>query len=163
MTGPDGLAAIAPAHSRILILGSFPGVRSLAERCYYAHPRNRFWPLLARLCAAEIPEDQQARAALLDRAGIALWDVLQSAERHGSLDQRIRNPVPNPVAVLAAGLPMLEAIAFNGRAAWALGAHLHHLPYRMFPLPSTSPANAARSLDDLADAWRVVAPFIRPN
>ena len=84
-----GLAPIAGKSSRLLILGSLPGDESIRRQQYYAHPRNHFWPIMAGLLGEELPEDYEKKKAMLLRHGIALWDVLFSAEREGSLDTNI--------------------------------------------------------------------------
>lgn len=160
MNVPRGLEPVAPVHSRLLILGSFPGTMSLDRRSYYAHPRNRFWSVVAAVIGVADPGAAQGRLEMLDRAGIALWDVVAAAERAGSLDAQIRNPVFNPVATLVRSLPLLRAIAFNGRTAWKLGADLHQLPYRMIDLPSTSPANAVWTVPALVERWADIRPFL---
>ena len=86
---------VAPPGARVLILGSMPSVESLNQGFYYAHPRNAFWRILAQVYAEPFPEVIPARIALLERHELALWDVLASCERQGSLDSAIRQPAPN--------------------------------------------------------------------
>ena len=88
---------IADKHSRVLVLGTMPGAMSLAKRQYYGHPRNAFWPIMARLCDRELPEDYALRKAMLLDAGIALWDVCGECEREGSLDSNICHEKPNRI------------------------------------------------------------------
>ena len=154
-----GFEPVYDTSSRILILGSFPSVQSRENGFYYGHPRNRFWPLLARLCSEDTPGSIDNKKAFLLRRGIALWDVVQSCEITGSSDASIRDVVPNNVPQILASAP-IERILTNGRTADNL--------YRRFLLPvtgidavclpSTSPANAAWTIDRLADAW---APALR--
>lgn len=149
-------------QARVLILGSMPGVASLTAQQYYAHPRNRFWPLMQALFCVPLAADYDTRVAALNEAGVALWDVLQSCERPGSLDSRIvrGTEVPNDIASLLARHPTLEVIALNGGAARdafrrsvapELGARLDAV--RVLAMPSTSPANAAVGLDALRGRW----------
>lgn len=153
--GASGAAAV------LLVLGSFPGARSLAEQRYYAHPQNRFWRFLG--AAAGLPlaaAGWAARLRLLEQGGIALWDVLAAADRPGSLDAAIRNPVANDIAGYAQTLPNLRAIACNGATSFRLSA-----PWRarvavpVVPLPSSSPANARTPADALENIW---AATLRP-
>lgn len=157
-----GLPPITGPHPRVLILGSFPGTRSLAEARYYAHPQNRFWRTVAPVVdrAADAPYD--TRTAALRRAGVALWDVLASCERRGSLDSAIvpGSEVPNDFGDLMEQLPVLERVLFNGRKAAEMFSRLV-VPEEYWPdlgvalrvLPSTSPANAAVGLDALRMVW----------
>ena len=163
--GPDrpvlqGLPPLGSAGSRLLVLGSFPSVASLAAGQYYGHPRNQFWPLLSALWGQDLramPYEQ--RCAWVVRRGLAIWDVYASCRREGSLDADIRSAVPNDLQALVSGMPGLRAIAHNGgesarslRVTQALG-----LP--VFRLPSSSPANASWSFDRKLQAWREVLAF----
>lgn len=118
----SSFAPIARADARLLILGSLPGDASLAAGRYYAHPGNQFWRLLGTAIDTELAAlDYDTRIAALQSAGIALWDVVASAVRPGSLDGAIREHEPNRLAELVASLPKLQAVAFNGRTAARLG------------------------------------------
>ena len=135
------------AHT--LILGTFPSVRSRAEGFYYGHPRNRFWPMLAAVYGEPVPADIPAKRALILAHGLALWDVLQSCEITGSADASIRAAVPNDIAGLAARCGIRRILA-NGQTA---GRLCRQAGFDCIVLPSTSPANAAWSLDALTAAW----------
>jgi len=134
---------VTPPGARVLILGSMPSVESLNQGFYYAHPRNAFWRILAQVFSEPFPEDIPGRIALLERHDIALWDVLQSCEREGSLDSAIRRPVPNDFEGLFRRCPGIRRILFNGGTAerlfmkwgkpWMEGRSCRRLP-------STSPA-----------------------
>lgn len=147
---------VAPPGARVLILGSMPSVESLSQGFYYAHPRNAFWRILAEVYAEPFPEDVPGRIALLNRRGIALWDVLASCERRGSLDSAIRQPVPNDFEGLFRRCPDIRRILLNGGTAhrlfmkwgrpWTEGRSCQRLP-------STSPAYTLSYERKLAQ-WR---------
>ena len=152
-----GLPPVAGPATRLLLLGSFPGMASLAAQQYYGHPRNQFWPILAALWGVDLPALPYAqRLAVLAERGLGLWDVYASCQRQGSLDSAITAPEPNDLAALARGLPLLQAVAHNGaesaramRVTAALGLAVHRLP-------STSPANASWSFERKRAAWAAV-------
>jgi len=134
---------VAPPGARVLVLGSMPSVESLNQGFYYAHPRNAFWRILAEVYGEPFPGDIPARVALLERHDVALWDVLQSCEREGSLDSAIRQPEPNDFEGLFRACPGIRRILLNGGTAARL--FLKHgasfLEGRSWTrLPSTSPA-----------------------
>jgi hypoxanthine-DNA glycosylase len=153
----QGLAPIAPPAARLLVLGSFPSVASLAAQQYYAHPRNHFWPILGALWGIDLAALPYAkRVAEARRRGLAVWDVYAACRREGSLDAAIDDAQPNDLPGLARRLPRLAAIAHNGgesaramRVTRALGLPVHRLP-------STSPANASWSFERKLAAWRAV-------
>lgn len=144
-------------HSRILILGSFPSVRSRQVGFYYAHPQNRFWPLVARLYGEPVAQTTKERRAFALRNGIALWDVIESCLITGSSDASIRNAKPNEIAWLIRQTG-IEHVYCNGQQAHRLFERLcaQSCGMRAIPLPSTSAANASWTLDRLADAWQVI-------
>ncbi|HWW55292.1 MAG TPA: DNA-deoxyinosine glycosylase [Sphingopyxis sp.] len=134
----------AAPDTRLLILGSLPGVRSLAEQQYYAHPTNQFWRLLGEVVGqplADMPYDD--RLAALREEKVGLWDVIRSAERHTSSDSLIREAEAHDLAALIADLPDLRMIAFNGGKAATIGRK--QLPpldrIAVVDLPSSSAAN----------------------
>ncbi|HJA26352.1 MAG TPA: DNA-deoxyinosine glycosylase [Candidatus Fournierella merdigallinarum] len=140
--------------SRVLILGSWPSPESWRQGFYYGHPRNRFWPLLARLCGAETPQTVGQKRALILQNGLALWDVLESCTVTGASDASIKDPVPVDLAALLKAAP-IRAVLCNGATAWRLYEALLRpvSGIAAVRLPSTSPANAAWSMDRLAAAW----------
>ena len=154
-----GLPPVVDPHTRLLILGSFPGARSLAEQRYYAHPHNQFWRLLQMNLApdTELPSDYANRLQCLHDWGVGVWDVYASCLRAGSLDSAIREPQLNDFVALARSLPQLAGIAFNGGESWK-----HHrmvqaqLDLPMWRLPSSSPAHASWTVQRKAEAWRAV-------
>ena len=160
-----GLAPVAGEAPRLLILGSMPGAASLAAAQYYAHPANRFWPLMAALFPEEAESlaspDYYVRLAGLCAAGAALWDTIGECERDGSLDSAIRNLRPNDIGEFLAGHPTITTVILNGTksaSVWRRHAERAALAVRpglrILALPSTSPANARMRLADLASAWR---------
>ena len=143
------------SRSRILILGSFPSVKSREAGFFYGHPQNRFWRVLAAVYDDALPATVDDKKAFLLRHGVALWDVIASCEIRGSADSSIRDVVPNDLSVILNAAPV-ERIFVNGKTAERY--------YKQYAetvtgraavcLPSTSPANAAWSLDALIGAWR---------
>lgn len=145
------------ADSRALILGSFPSVKSRESGFYYGHPQNRFWRVLAALFCEDVPQEKGEKIALLRRNRIALWDVLSRCEITGSADTSIRNEAPNDLTAIFA-TAKIRCVFTNGKAAHAL-YQKYLLPrwgIQDVCLPSTSPANAAWSLDRLIQAWQPV-------
>jgi len=148
----------------VLILGTYPSPKSREVNFYYGHPQNRFWPLLAKLCHADLPQTVDEKRALLLDHRIALWDVCESCEIKGADDSTIKKErmTPNDIAPLFKE-SRIEAIYCNGSKAYALFQHFFKgaaaLP--VFLLPSTSPANAAYSIDRLAVSWKII--FRKPQ
>ena len=143
--------------SRVLILGSFPSVKSREQRFFYGHPQNRFWRVLAAVLNCPVPGSVEEKKALLLSHGIALWDVIARCEISGSADASIRNVVPNDLTgLLRSG--HIERIYCNGGTAAALYRKylLPHTGMETVTLPSTSPANARCTLDDLIEVWSVI-------
>jgi hypoxanthine-DNA glycosylase len=134
---------VIDSNVRLLVLGSLPGERSLAEQRYYAHPQNQFWRLISPAAGRDLTAlDYDARLAALLDAHIGLWDVVASAQRAGSTDAAIREPEAHDIAALAATLPRLRAIAFNGATAYRHGMRQLGQNAAMFAtiaLPSSSP------------------------
>lgn len=130
--------------TRLLILGSLPGEKSLAHSQYYAHPQNKFWLLLGAVLGTDLKsQPYEERLATLLAQGVGLWDVVAQAHRSGSLDSNIRERDDNDLVALIAGLPHLHTIAFNGGTATKLGVKVlgeHAQRYRIVSLPSSSPA-----------------------
>ena len=162
-----GLAPLVAPHIRVLVLGSFPSVRSLQTRQYYAHPQNQFWPLMRALWPqAPWPADGDyaGRCATLLARGVGVWDVYAECEREGSLDSAIRAARLNDFAGLLARCPRLSGIAHNGgesfRHARALARALTEAGcgdrVQLHRLPSSSPANASWSFDRKRAAWQDV-------
>lgn len=155
---------VADERTRLLVLGSLPGEESLARRQYYANPRNQFWRLIGAVIGTDlVPLAYEARLEALLAAGIGLWDTIGSATRRGSLDGAIRAHNANDLAALAASLPELSAVGFNGGKSAALGRRLlaARTDLALIPLPSSSPA-FTRPFEAKRAAWMQLAPFLSP-
>lgn len=161
LTQKHSFPPYANPDAKILILGSMPGERSLELNQYYGHPMNRFWRVMANICGAELPSQYEDRLIMLSQNQIALWDVAAKAVREGSLDSAIKDVEPNDIMALIDSLSSLNCIAFNGKKAEQLFAkyfrRIEGLSY--LSLPSTSPANAAYSLNSLIKQWSVIKRF----
>ena len=164
---PDRAAAFAPvadARARVLILGSLPGVESLRRAQYYAHPQNGFWRLVGAVIGADLVSlPYEARLTRLGDARIALWDVIASAARQGSLDSAIRAPEPADLARLVARLPELRAVAFNGGTAARIGRKQlagAAGTLTLIDLPSSSPAHARLDFEQKRARWSVLAEHL---
>ena len=155
---------IAAPDARVLILGSLPGDESIARDQYYAHPTNAFWWLVGEVIDRPLVSmDYPERLAALARHGIALWDVIASAERSGSLDAAIRSATPRDLAAFAGGLPALRAIAFNGGTAARHGRRqLADVAgcYALLDLPSSSAAHAGLARTAKRERWLALRPFL---
>lgn len=141
-------------NSRILVLGSFPSVASRAVNFFYGHPRNRFWQLLADWAGEPLPCDTEGRRALALRHGIAMWDVLASCEIEGSSDASVRNAVPNDLSPIFAAAEIRTVLCNGSLSKSVYDRYLFQktgIP--ALAMPSTSPANAAWSLEKLKSVW----------
>ena len=143
--------------SRILILGSFPSVKSREQNFFYGHPQNRFWKVIAALFGQDTPATIPEKKALILSNGLALWDSIASCIITGSSDASIREVVPNDLRIILDSAPV-ELIYCNGRKSHEMYMKyiLPSLGREAFCLPSTSPANAQWSLEKLIDAWSVI-------
>ncbi|MGE2818097.1 DNA-deoxyinosine glycosylase [Mycobacterium heidelbergense] len=156
----QGFPPVVDEHARVLILGSFPSVQSLAAGQYYANPRNAFWPIVSELFGVDAAAPYDSRLLALRSHGVALWDVLQRCRRVGSADSAIdpKSLVANNFAEFFANYPAIARVYFNGAKSADLYRRLVHpaegIHYER--LPSTSPAHAVRPGAKLA-AWRVIA------
>lgn len=157
----QGLAPIISPQTKLIVLGSFPGVASLVEQQYYAHPRNHFWPILSVLWRLEGDVALQRRPyaeriAEAQRRGLGIWDVYASCLREGSLDSDIEQAELNPLHHLKVWAPGLQAIAHNGGESARHMKITQALGLPVVKLPSTSPANASWSFERKVAAWRDV-------
>ncbi len=153
---------IVGPRTRVLVLGSLPGEISLARAQYYANPQNQFWRLIGAVIDEDLVElGYEARLERLLKAGVGLWDVIATAERAGSLDGAIRGHEPNALAELAAGLPQLGAIGFNGGTSGRIGRKAldGQGGWALVPLPSSSPA-FTRPFEEKRVAWLALRGFL---
>ena len=168
-----GFEPVFDQHSRVLVLGSFPSVLSRANAFYYGNPQNRFWRVMAACLGVPVPPNEgdplasgepatldasiAAKRAMLLNGGVALWDVIESCDIKGSSDASIKNVVPNDLSVILSTANITH-VCTNGQMAHKLYqnylAKEIDLPETV--LPSTSPANAAWSLERLTEAWKII-------
>ena len=161
---------IAGKDAQILILGSMPGIKSLQEQQYYAHPRNAFWPIMAELYQFDLTLDYAIHCQQLVESKVAIWDVLKSCRRQGSLDQAIETDsiIANDFNAFLQQHKNIQRIFFNGgKAEQVFKRHVlptlnveQQLSFHL--LPSTSPAHAAKSLDEKCQLWQT-ALFKKDN
>jgi len=158
----QGFEPVVGPASRLLVLGSFPGEASLAAGGYYAHPRNQFWPILARVLARPLPDwPFERRYREVIAAGLAIWDVYGGCRREGSLDSSIRDAAGNDFDALLRRAPGLHAVVFNGRTAARFERWFAERGLRTRVLPSTSPAFAGMSADDKFARWAAAIEALR--
>jgi hypoxanthine-DNA glycosylase len=152
-----GFLPVTGDTPRVLILGSFPGVRSLRHSEYYGNKQNHFWKIMEALFALDHRHPYRDRIASLTRHHIALWDVVRTCKREGSLDQEIRNPVFNDISGFITTHPTIRLTVLNGTAAGRYYSRLHISPaIENRILPSTSPANTRYTLAEKVSAWEIV-------
>lgn len=152
-----GLPAVVSPNTRLLVLGSFPGVASLKSQRYYGHPQNQFWRILGELWSLPLHgAAYEDRIQTVREKGLGIWDVYASCEREGSLDAHIRHAQLNDFAGLMRYCPDLHAVAHNGGESFRHARHTRALGLPVYRLPSTSPANAGWSFERKLQAWREV-------
>lgn len=151
-------APVFDQDSRILILGTFPSVKSRENQFYYGHPQNRFWKVIAALAESPVPQTIEEKKKMLLSARIAVWDVIASCSIEGSSDSSIRNVVPNDIRGLLERTN-IQAVFCNGGKAYELYVRYceETCGRGAVKLPSTSPANASWSLERLTASWREAA------
>jgi len=151
----ESLPPVLSPDTRLVVLGSFPGVASLRAQQYYAHPRNQFWPLLSALWGIDLVGlSYEMRVAEACARGLGLWDVYATCQRVGSLDSAIRDAVFNNLDSLRQQAPGLRAIAHNGAESARAMRHTRALGVAVIRLPSTSPAHASWSFERKLAVWR---------
>ena len=157
-----GFEPVFDKESRVLILGSLPSVKSRESCFYYGHPQNRFWKVIAELTGETLPGDIPEKKAMLLKHGIAVWDVIAECDIIGSSDSSIKNVIPAELPVILDSTD-ISAIFTNGGTAGKIYKK-YQLPQtgrEAVVLPSTSPANAAWTLDKLTGAWRkALEPYL---
>ena len=156
------IAPVFDENSWILILGSFPSVKSREAAFFYGHPQNRFWKVVSGVLGCDCPQTIEEKRTMLLAHHIALWDVIASCRIEGSSDSSIRDAVPTDLSVLLAHAP-IRAVFCNGQTAFRLYGRYQEqetgLPATL--LPSTSPANAAYSIPRLLESWRIILPALQ--
>ena len=159
MSNCKSFKPLIDSKSKVLILGSMPGVKSLEEQQYYAHPQNRFWKVIGAICTEpELHEfEYDLKLKTLLKNNIALWDTIKSCIREGSLDSDIKNETPNDIRKILKKYPNIKTICLNGNKSYS--AFKKYFPdllekYICHKMPSTSPANARYKLDDLFKEWK---------
>lgn len=157
----SGIEPVFDSSSKVLLLGTMPSPKSREAGFYYAHPQNRFWPVLASLFGETVPVGREARRNFALRHGIALWDVLESCHIEGASDASIRGGIPNDLSYVLKAAPI--------RAVFTTGTTAHRLYQKLcaektgvpdMALPSTSPANARMRLADLTQAYQVILKYL---
>jgi TDG/mug DNA glycosylase family protein len=151
--------SISNQESKVLILGTMPGIASLKLDQYYGHPRNAFWKILFTLFEEPYSTDYEIRKNLVLNYNIALWDVLQNCVREGSLDSAIEQEIPNGFTDFLASHPNIQHIFFNGQKAAQYFKKYVQVSnhYQLMTLPSTSPANAGISFEEKLKLWRSIS------
>lgn len=156
----ESFPPLAAPDARVLILGSMPGVASLQAGQYYAHPRNAFWPIMGELFGAGLDKSYAERCRILCAHGVAVWDVLQSCVRAGSLDADITDETPNDFPAFFAAHPHITHVFLNGgKAAASFRKYIRDYPpsVTVMALPSTSPAHAGMAQAEKLKRWAVIA------
>ena len=148
--------------SKILILGSFPSVKSREAEFFYGHPRNRFWAVLSSLFNEELPQSIEEKKSLLLRHHIAVWDVIDSCDIHGSSDSSIKNVIPADLRLITNHSSVTHIFTNGGTADKLYKQYCQpQTGIKSIRLPSTSPANAAWSVERLLDEWNVILNFLK--
>lgn len=151
-----------PKDSKLLILGTMPGVKSLEEQKYYAHERNAFWPIMFKLFSMEPTLDYNERLCILSDNKIALWDTLKLCFREGSLDSNIKDAQPNELNQLLIENKQIKNVIFNGKSAekYYIKFHKKLDGINYHTMPSTSPANARFKFADKLAAWSIIKEML---
>jgi hypoxanthine-DNA glycosylase len=169
MSAIDGFAPIVSGNARVLILGTMPSEASLFRQQYYGHPRNAFWPIMSKLFGSDPGLCYQRRKEVLINNGIAVWDVLGSCHRLGSLDSNIKLATirTNDFNSFFTDYKDIKRVFFNGRMAEKLYQKQvlpilnHRFSYLQYQcLPSTSPANASLKFEQKIEAWKVIKQHV---
>lgn len=148
-------APVYNAESQVLVLGSLPSVKSREQGFYYGHPRNRFWKVMATVLGIPEPLSIEEKKRMLLAGHVAVYDVIRACEIIGSSDSSIRNVIPADIESIVTHAP-IRAVFTNGKTAGRLYKkyQAEHIDLPMIELPSTSPANAAFSLERLEEIWK---------
>lgn len=149
---------LCDGNSKILILGSFPSVKSREAQFFYGHPQNRFWRVISEILGEKCPETISQKREMLLKHNIAVWDVIKSCDIEGSSDSSIKNAVPNDLGVILNNAEIRQ-IFVNGRTAYKYFCR-YNKDLNAKCLPSTSPANAAFSKERLVNEWNVIKEYL---
>ena len=149
-------------NSEILVLGSFPSVKSRENNFYYSHPQNRFWRVVASVYSCPVPKTVEEKKNMLLSNKIAVWDVIKSCEITGSADSTIKSVIPNDLSEILS-VADIKKIYANGKTAQSLYNKYikNSTGFDIISLPSTSPANAAYSLEKLIKEWKIINEYNR--
>jgi len=148
--------------SKVLILGTFPSIKSFEDNFYYSHPKNQFWKLLSALFEESFPTTISQKKQFLKKHKIALWDMVKSCSRENSLDSSLKNITPNDIETLLKNYPNIQAIFFTGRKAQEIfKTHFSHLDIPSFYLPSPSPAMRSKSFQEKLKEWSKLKDYLR--
>ncbi|MDR0351115.1 MAG: DNA-deoxyinosine glycosylase [Puniceicoccales bacterium] len=150
-------------HSKILILGSFPSPKSREDGFYYAHPRNRFWEILAWITkTTKIPNNINEKKLFLLKNKIALWDVIKSCDIEGSVDNTIKNAIPSDLSMILKSSNVRQIFLNGGKAHGLYKKHWpKYISLEAKKLPSSSPANASYNILKLIADWNIISPYLR--
>lgn len=164
MTEKHTFAPVFDSTSRVLILGSFPSVKSRETGFYYGHPRNRFWKIISDIFNSELPQTIEDKKQLILQNRLALWDVIESCDITGSSDSSIKNVKPNNLGIILDNCNISHIIT-NGTTAYSLYNKYQKdiTGINAVRLPSTSPANAAWSYDKLKSEWNIIKQYTVPT
>ena len=160
MTVEHPIPPLFDAQSKVLILGSFPSVKSREQAFFYGHPQNRFWRVIAAVFGEEVPQTVPEKKRLILSHHLALWDVIARCEISGSSDASIQHAVPNDIGMILRQCD-IRAVFLNGKTAEKIYRRTLEKPlgFTATVLPSTSPANAACGLEDLIARWSVIQQY----
>lgn len=152
---------IIDKNSKIIILGSIPGVKSLEKQEYYGHPQNKFWKIIFELFNEEFSEDYTEKIKILKKNHIALWDVIDSCERKGSLDSEIKNEEANPILELLEKHQKISAIFCNGGKSFKILQQILGKNFKIpiIQLPSTSPLHTI-SFEKKLENWKIIKNYL---
>ena len=148
--------------SKILILGTFPSIKSFENAFYYGHPQNQFWKLLAQVLNDRTPRSIEEKIAFLRKHKIALWDMVRTCRRRNSLDSSLKDIEVNDIEGLLQEYPNIQAIFFTGRKSEALfKRHFSHLNIPAIYLVSPSPAAVGKTFEQKLKEWSILTEFLR--
>lgn len=163
------LPPVVDERTKVLIVGSMPGVPSLEKQQYYGNPRNHFWGIIGELTNQSVPESYDDRLQLVKQYRVGLWDVIQACERVGSLDSHIKNEMPNDFTALFRQYPHIDVVVFNGTKAYEVFkkyigfALLEGKNYYKMPSTSPVPGRYVKTFEQKVEIWRVIEPYIGGN